>query len=271
LLGRSACGTCFPAGRRPSRTTELAYLPAIDDAYVREFRARVVALPPGGVVLERTYFYPTGGGQPSDRGTLGVAGGERAEVVDVSKSGASVVHRLQGGGARRPTFAVGDVVEGAIDWERRFRHMRLHTAQHFLSGRIFARTGLRTRKANFGGVRAVLELDGPLGDDVVPALVEDVRSVLAPPRAVAIRHLPRAEWDRHPLSERSGLVPLPPQVDPVRVIEIDGFDLCPCGGTHLRSTGEIGEVAVERAVPLGDGGSRLVFTLAPQPAVARPA
>jgi misacylated tRNA(Ala) deacylase len=221
-------------------------------------------------VLDRTYFYPTGGGQPNDQGTLATGGGERAEVVDVTKSGASVVHRLRGGSARRPGFSVGDDVDGAIDWERRFRHMRLHTAQHFLSGRIFTRAGLRTRRASFGGVRALLELDGPLADDVVAALAEDVRTVVAPPRPVAIRHLPRAEWDRHPLSERSGLVPLPPHVDPVRVVEIDGFDLCPCGGTHLRSTGEIGAVVIERAVPVADGGSRLVFTLAPVGRAAPP-
>jgi misacylated tRNA(Ala) deacylase len=250
--------------------TELAYLATIDEAYVRQFRATVLALPPGGVVLDRTYFYPTGGGQPSDRGTLGVAGRPHAEVVDVTKSGPSVVHRLKAGGAR-PELQVGELVEGSIDWERRHRHMRLHTAQHFVSGRLFARTGRRTRRANFSGVRAVLELDGPLDDAILSPLADDVRGAVDPPRPVTIRHLPRAEWERHPLSARSGLVPLPPQVDPVRVVEIDGFDVCPCGGTHLRSTGEIGALEFERPLPLGDGGSRLVFTLAAGPANVPPA
>jgi misacylated tRNA(Ala) deacylase len=247
--------------------TELAYLPTIDDAYVRTFRARVVARPPGGVVLDRTYFYPTGGGQPNDRGTLGAPGGPTAEVVDVTKSGASVIHRLKGGATARPELHVGDEVEGAIDWERRHRHMRLHTTQHFLSGRIFSRTGRRTRRASFSGLRALLELEGALPPSIVGELGEDLRAVERPPRAVAIRHLARAEWERHPLSERSGLVPLPPQVDPVRVVEIDGSDLCPCGGTHLRSTAEIGAVAIEPPAPLGDGASRLVFTIGAGPAV----
>jgi misacylated tRNA(Ala) deacylase len=246
--------------------TELAYLAAIDDAYVRSFRARVVALPPGGVVLDRTYFYPTGGGQPADRGTLARSGASTVEVVDVTKSGAAVIHRLKGSAAARAELAVGEELEGAIDWDRRFRHMRLHTGQHFLSGRIFSRTGRRTRKASFSGVRALLELDGPLEPSLVPLLAEDLREVTLTPRAVSVRHLPRSEWDQHPLSERSGLVPLAPQVDPVRVVEIDGFDLCPCGGTHLRSTGEIGEIALEPPLPLGDGGCRLVFTLkGPEP------
>ncbi len=241
--------------------TELAYLPTVDDAYVRTFRARVVALPPGGIVLDRTYFYPTGGGQPSDRGSLGAPGRPGVEVVDVSKSGASVLHRLKGGASGRHDLHVGEEVEGTVDWERRHRHMRLHTAQHFLSGRIFARVGRRTRKASFSGLRALLELDGALDGGVVPQLSDDVREVVATPRSIRIRHLPRAEWDRHPLSERSGLVPLPPHVDPVRVVEIDASDTCPCGGTHLRTTGEIGAVAFEPPVPLGDGGTKVVFTL----------
>ena len=260
----------FSAGAPPPIVTELAYLATIDDAYVRSFRAVVQALPPGGVVLDRTYFYPTGGGQPNDRGTLTGVGGSRVEVVDVTKSGPAVVHRIKGGTPARPGFAVGEAVEGAIDWERRHRHMRLHTAQHFVSGRVFTRTGRRTRRASFTGSRAVLELDGPLDGSVLAQLADDVREVVDPPRAVTIRHLARADWDRHPLSERSGLVPLPPQVDPVRVVEIDGFDVCPCGGTHLRSTGEIGSVSFDPPVPLGDGGSRLVFNLGAEPTPGPP-
>ncbi len=241
--------------------TELAYLPTMDAAYVRQFRAKVVALPPGGVVLDRTYFYPTGGGQPCDRGTLGRPDGDRVEVVEVTKSGPAVRHRFRGGARGRIDLQLGEELEGVLDWTRRYDHMRLHTAQHFVSGRAFARTGRRTRKASFSSSRAILELDGPVDEGLLPLLADDLHAAEAPPRAVTIRHLPRAEWERHPLSERSGLVPLPPQVDPVRVVEIEGFDLCPCGGTHLRSTGEIGRVAFEAPMPLGDGGSRLVFTL----------
>lgn len=250
--------------------TELAYLATTDDAYVRTFRARVTALPPGGVVLDRTYFYPTGGGQPSDRGAIGAVGRSTCAVVDVSKAGPSVVHRVKAPGSGRAELRVGDEVEGTIDWERRHRHMRLHTAQHFVSGRLFVRAGRRTRKASFSGRRALLELDGPLDAALVASVGDDVREVVGRPRDVTIRHLSRADWDRHPLSERSGLVPLPPQVDPVRVIEIAGADLCPCGGTHLRSTGEIGELSFEPPTPLGDGGARLVFTLDEPPDGARP-
>lgn len=241
--------------------TELAYLADMPAAYVRTFRARIVALPPGGVVLDRTYFYPTGGGQPNDRGTLELPDGARLEVVDVSKSGPSVVHRVKGpaGAAARPT--IGTEVGGAIDWERRHRHMRLHTAQHLLSARIFARADRRTRKATMNGTRALLELDGPLPPGTLDGCADDLREAVDHPRPVSIQHIPRAEWDRHPSAGRSGLVPLPAQVDPVRVIAIDGLDLCPCGGTHLRSTGEIGGVRLGPPEPLGDGGTRVILEL----------
>ncbi len=240
--------------------TELAYLPEVADAYVREFRAKVVSLPPGAVVLDRTYFYPTGGGQPSDQGTLEVPGQGRLEVVDVGRTAGSVLHRVRGPAAALRALRAGLEVVGAIDWERRRRHMRLHTSQHLLSARIFARTGRRTRKASFSGRRAILDLDGPL-PDLTTELEADLRDAVEHPRPVTIRHIARAEWDQNPLSARSGLVPLAPTVDPVRVIDIEGLDLCPCGGTHLRTTGEIGPVSLAPPVALPDGDSRVVLTL----------
>ncbi len=245
--------------------TELAYLASIDEAYVRTFRAHVTALPPGGVVLDRTYFYPTGGGQPSDRGSLTLPDVGALEVVDVSKSGPSVVHRVRASPNVVRRLGVGSEVEGTIDWERRHRHMRLHTSQHVLSARVFARTGLRTRRASFSGLRAQIDLDGPLPPEALRPLEEDMAEIAAHARSISIRHVPRKEWDANPFSARSGLVPLPPQVDPVRVVEIGEVDVCPCGGTHLRSTGEMGSVTFEPVTANSDGGSRVAFTLAAGP------
>ncbi len=248
--------------------TELAYLASIDEAYVRSFRARVTALPPGGVVLDRTYFYPTGGGQPCDRGTLTLPEVGSVEVVDVSKSGPSVVHRIRSSAAVVRRLGVGSELEGTIDWERRHRHMRLHTSQHVLSARVFARTGRRTRRASFSGVRAQIDLDGPLPPEAVEPLAADMAEIAARDLPLSIRRVPRAEWDRNPFSARSGLVPLPPQVDPVRVVEIGDVDVCPCGGTHLRTTAEMGRVTLEPVTPTSDGGSRVVFTLDVAPTTA---
>ena len=241
--------------------TELAYLPDLPSAYVRTFRARVTALPPGAVVLDRTYFYPSGGGQPADHGTLTTSSGGSLEVVDVTKSGTSVLHRVRGAPAVVHALAAGAELDGAIDWARRYRHMRLHTGQHLASARIFARTGLRTRKATLGGGAATMDLEGALPDRVVEAVAQDLADAAAHPRPVSIRTVPRVEWDANPFAGRSGLVALAPRVDPVRVVEIDAADVCPCGGTHLRSTGEIGAVRFLPPIPLPDGASRVVFNL----------
>jgi len=240
--------------------TDLAYLTDIEAAYVRSFRARVTALPPGAIVLDQTYFYPTGGGQPNDRGTLQLAGLEPIDVVDVSKSGPSVVHRVRGSPVVLRQMSLGAEVEGTLDWERRYRHMRLHTAQHLLSARIFSRTRLRTRKAQLAGTGASLDLEGALGPEVLALLEEDFAEAERHPRPVRARLIPRAEWDRNPFAERTGLVPLPSHVDPVRVVEIESADICPCGGTHLRSTGEIGRVTLGPPVPT-TGGDRITFSL----------
>ena len=221
-----------------------------------------MALPPGGVVLERTYFYPTGGGQPSDRGRLtlpGAAPGSGLEVVDVSKAGVSVLHRTRGSAPGRTPLQVGDEVDGTIDWERRHRHMRLHTGQHYLSARVYALTGLRTRRAALKGEMASLDLDGPLAPSVRPFLREELGDLVSHPRRVRVHHVSREEWERAP-SGRSGLVPLPPHVDPIRVIEIEGVDDCPCGGTHVRSTDEVGPVELLPARPSGPD-DRIEFKL----------
>jgi Ser-tRNA(Ala) deacylase AlaX len=239
--------------------TELAYLGTTDAAYERTFTARVVALPPGAVVLDRTLFYPASGGQPTDRGTLVGPDGASLSVVDVVRAGATVLHRL--GRGSRPALRLNDEVRGTIDWDRRFGHMRLHTAQHLLSAVVFRRTGRKTRKAMFAAGAGTIDVLGEWPAAETPETLERaVREYLDPAREVRIRQLPRAEWEANP-SARAGLVPLPPLVDPVRVIEIDGIDTCPCGGTHLRSTGEVGEFALERPFVQAADATRIGFAL----------
>lgn len=241
--------------------TELAYLADGDAGYVRTFRARITALPPGAVVLDRTFFYPAGGGQPADQGTLTTGPGVGWNVTDVTKSGPAVLHRL-GRSKAAPALQVGAEVEGTIDWTRRHRHMRLHTAQHLVSARVFTLTGLRTRKATMAGNGAAIDLESLWPATLtLEGLSADLRNYLAPGRPVHIREVPRAEFDRFP-SARSGLVALAPQVDPVRVVEIDEADACPCGGTHVRHTSEVGPIELRPPTPIAGGASRLTFTVA---------
>lgn len=246
--------------------TELAYLGTIDAAYERSFEATVTALPPGGLVLDRTLFYPVGGGQPADRGTVRGPTGPPVLIADVTKSGPSVVHRIGRGAPRPLPFGIGDRVRGEIDWVRRHTHMRLHTAQHLVSAVVFELTGLRTQKAVLGGQRGMIELERPWPDPSAWLTVVDrVRTATEPPRPVRVAFVERAAWERAPAA-RSGLVPLAPTVDPVRVIEIDGLDACPCGGTHVRSTGELGPLVLPAPI-----GVRVELTLTPDAPPTRPA
>ncbi len=253
------------------RMTELAYLADEASAYTRDFRAKVVALPPGAVVLDRTYFYPAGGGQQADHGTLGPVGQARYSVVDVTKSGSSAVHRVRKGtGPAPPALQVGEEVEGSIDWDRRHRHMRLHTGQHLLSALVFQRTGVRTREATMSGSGGTVDLEAAFPAGVpVETLAREANSLLQENRRVTIRHVARSEWELNP-GARSGLVPLPRHVDPVRIIEIDGLDSCPCGGTHVRATGEVGEMVLDPVVPLGLGAVRVPFRLSDDGSPSRP-
>ena len=240
--------------------TELAYLAGSDAAYERSFRARVTALPPGAVVLDRTFFYPEGGGQPADRGVLLPAGGAPIPVTEVTKSGPHVVHRIARPRGPASPLQVGDEVAGEIDWDRRYRHMRLHSLQHLLSARLFERTGRRTRRAALAGDGGTIDLEGGWPPaETLDGLAGDVAAQIARAAPVLVRFVARAEWDAS-TAPRSGLVPLPAQVDPVRVIEIEGLDACPCGGTHVRSTAELGGVALHPPVPLPGGDVRLAFT-----------
>ncbi len=251
--------------------TELAYLADGPAGYVRSFRARITALPPGAVVLDRTYFYPGGGGQPPDRGALRPVGTDvEVEVVDAARSGAAVLHRLRRGRPGALALTVGAEVDGTVDWERRYRHMRLHTGQHLVSALLFARHGLRTSRASLAGSSATIDLEGPLPIGAVPDLSDAVGAAVRRGRPVTIRYLPRAEWEARLPAPRSGLVPLPPRVDPVRIVEIEAEDACPCGGTHLRSTGEIGTIRLEEGAAPADR-ARILLTLGDPEATVPPA
>ncbi len=246
--------------------TELAYLSDFDSAYLRQFRARVVGRPPGAIVLDRTYFYPTGGGQPSDLGWLRRPTGEALPIREVYRQGGVVFHRYRGSPQVAGGFVPGTEVEGSIDWDRRYAHMRLHTGQHLLSGLIFARTGRRTVRARLESPNATIELDAPLSPSGAPALQDEFDRIARENRPLRIRHLPRSEWDRDRTGRASG-IELAAAVDPVRIIEIDGLDSCPCGGTHVRSVAEVAPAAVAARSETGD---RWGLSLSARPPTTRP-
>ena len=233
-----------------------------DDPYLAECAARVIAAGPEGVELDRTIFYATSGGQPGDTGTLTPAGGEGAAVVGaVHPDGdrARVLHLLAPGAALP---AVGDAVELALDWERRHRLMRLHTGLHLLS--VVLPFGVTGGAMDEGKGR--LDFDMPAPPEDVPGLEARLNEFVAADLPVAAEWIGEAELAAQPEMVKTMKVKPPVGQGRVRLIRIglgDGtIDLQPCGGTHVRSTGEIGRLRIGKIEKKGRENRRVNIHLA---------
>jgi misacylated tRNA(Ala) deacylase len=225
--------------------TELLYL---RDAYLREFEAVVVAVDGDRVALDRSAFYPTGGGQPHDTGTLG-----GVPVVDVRKEGDVVWHTLDG-----DVPAVGATVTGAVDWERRHGLMRTHSALHVLCGVIWNEWGKAVTGGNMEPLEARMDFEfDPLPEGFAKRVEELVNAEIAADRAIEVSFLPRdtALDDADLIRTKVNLIP--ESVREIRVVDIVGLDKQADGGTHVRSTGEIGRFEVVKTESKGKGNKRL--------------
>ncbi len=234
--------------------TELLYA---EDAYVRSFDARVTAITPdGAVIFDRTAFYPTGGGQPHDLGTLTWDGGA-ASVVEVRKSGDAVVHRLEGGA---PT--VGANVHGEIDWDRRYALMRHHTALHSMSGVIYQLFGATVTGGQMYPDRARMDFLLPdLSRERLERIEQRTNELLEEGHPVSIRFLPRDEAFQIPDLIRTKVNLLPEGIEMIRVVNIEGVDQQADGGTHVANTREVGRVRIAGSENKGKGNKRLEIVL----------
>jgi misacylated tRNA(Ala) deacylase len=217
--------------------TELLYM---SDSYLREFEATVMAVEENGVVLDKTAFYPQGGGQPSDEGTLGDQEGREHVVLKVQKVKGQVVHRLEG-----DPPAVGSRVQGSIDWDRRYELMRTHTALHILCGVIWRDYGASVTGGNMQPLRARMDFELESMSAQFSAEVEaKINLEVAAARPVRTRLLPREEAFQIPDLIRTKINLLPESIQEVRVVELEGLDLQADGGTHVANTGEVGRIRV---------------------------
>lgn len=225
--------------------TELLYL---RDAYLREFDATVTAVDGERVALDQTAFYPTGGGQPHDSGSL--AG---ASVVDVRKEGDDVWHTLEG--------AVPDVgarVHGVLDWDRRHRLMRTHSALHVLCGVIWNEYGTAVTGGNMEPLEARMDFAfDPLPEGFAARITELVNAEIAADRPIEVSFLPRDTAVEDEDLIRTAVNLIPASVHEIRVVDIVGLDKQADGGTHVRSTGEIGAFEVVKTESKGKGNKRL--------------
>jgi misacylated tRNA(Ala) deacylase len=223
------------------------------DAYLKVADATVTAHDERGVRLDRSIFYPTGGGQPGDTGVLTWDGGE-ARIVDTLKAGDDVLHVLA---TDAPRPAVGIAVHGVLDWERRLRHMRMHTALHVMSAVI---------KGNVTGGQVGADksrLDFNLEGEV-PAkewVTEEINKLIALDRAVTPQWITDDELLARPELVKTMSVRPPMGVGRVRLLSIDGIDLQACGGTHVARTGEIGRIECIKIENKGKMNRRFIISL----------
>lgn len=227
------------------------------DAYLKTCTAVVTAADAAGVRLDRTVFYPTGGGQPGDVGVLRRADGSTVAIADTRKGAApgEIVHVPA---PDQPALSAGETVTAEIDWPRRHRLMRMHTAMHLLCAVVPAGvTG-----GQVGDGRSRLDFDvGELALDK-DAIAAKLNALIATDAAVTPRWITDEELAAQPELVRTMSVKPPTGAGKVRLLDIAGIDLQPCGGTHVARIGEIGPVTVEKIENKGKRNRRVVIALA---------
>jgi misacylated tRNA(Ala) deacylase len=230
------------------------------DSYARQMQASVVGVDPddGRLLLDRTVFYPGGGGQPCDVGELWV-GEDRLTVTRVTQDSAGVWHWVEGG--LPPT---GTSLTGNVDWDRRYLLMRTHTAMHALCGVIWARFQSPVTGGNMSPGEGRLDFELPQWDPEDKEPIEaELNEQLGMNREVAVSFLPRAEADLDPSLIRTKVNLLPPTLQEVRVIDIVGLDRQADGGTHVGATEEVGRIAIKKVESKGKGFRRIRVELQP--------
>jgi alanyl-tRNA synthetase len=216
------------------------------DSYLVEFDAVVRDVQPQGdrwkIVLDRTAFYPTSGGQPFDLGTL-----DEASVVDVfDQEDGTIGHLVD------RELEINSRVRGHVEWGRRFDHMQQHTGQHLLSAAFEREAGARTLSFHLGTAASTIDLDKELTADQIARVEEAANGVLWEDREICVKFVTASEAAKLPLRKE------PVREGDLRIVEINDYDLSACGGTHVKSTGAIGVIAISGAERF-KGGLRVEF------------
>jgi misacylated tRNA(Ala) deacylase len=244
------------------KATEVIYMPGIEDNYVKEFEAEVVKVKQGWVTLDRTAFYAKGGGQPTDTGVLiwtDTGGEEHRAVIDEVEKKNAVLHHVAG--ADLPE--AGMKVRAEVDWDRRLAHMRMHTAQHLISGVVYdlykARTVGNQIHAEFSRIDFHPASFAP---EDLPRIEARCNELIAEGLGVKVYDEARDSVMARVDPIRSSMDMLPESIRTLRMVDIgEGRDLCPCAGTHVRSLAEVKGIKILRRENKGKDRERIVYEL----------
>jgi len=221
-----------------------------EDSYLKSCEATVTAVSDAGIELDRTVFYPTGGGQPGDSGVLHTPAGDVTIVEAVKGDGLGIILHVPADGAALP--GVGDKVSAEIDWERRHKHMRMHTAMHLLCGLVEGDvTG-----GQLSDSKSRLDFNIPENPDK-EALGAALMKIINENHPVRHSWISDDELDAQPDLVRTMSVQPPRGSGRIRIIDVEGVDLQPCGGTHVRATGEIGAIRIGKIENKGKQNRRI--------------
>ncbi len=240
--------------------TKLLYMDSIDACYETEFTATVQQSKPDWLMLDQTLFYPLGGGQNWDTGKLEFEDGTVLEVQEVTKRG-PVKHVV---GELAQQIEAGATLKGVIDWDRRYAHMRMHTAQHLVSGIAYELfDGTRTVGNQIHADRSRIDFN-PI--NFTPEMISDLQAatndVIKAAKPIDAVTMTRDEINGIMPEDRTNMDLLPKSVTELRVIRIgDDIDLCPCAGTHVKNTKEIGEIEFTGRKSKGKGTQRVEYKL----------
>jgi misacylated tRNA(Ala) deacylase len=227
------------------------------DAYVREFDATVTSVEDATVTLDRTAFYPGGGGQPHDLGSLS-AGETELGVTKVSRDGGRILHELDG-----TPPSEGTSVTGSLDWDRRHALMRTHTALHILCGVVWRDYGAKVTGGNMQPLSGRMDFEfEQMRAELVREIEEKINIEVATARPISVAFLDRSEADMNPDLIRTKVNLLPAGITEVRVVEIEGLDIQADGGTHVATTAEVGQIRVVDYKSKGKANKRIEIALA---------
>jgi len=230
------------------------------DAYLQKFIAQVVATKEGALLLDRTAFYPGGGGQPADQGAIRWHAHDYP-LTRVKKAGDRVLHWVETSDLY-PLPPLGVTVHGLLDWDHRFKLMRTHTALHILCGVIWRDYSAQVTGGNMQPLKARMDFElEHMSAGFATEVEEKINAEVAAAREVTVRILPREEAFQIPDLIRTKINLLPESITRVRVVEIEGLDLQADGGTHVANTREVGRIRVVKHESKGKINKRLRIEL----------